>query len=345
MLYVSFNQDNGCFACGTDSGFRIYNVEPFRETFRRAFSNGGIGIVEMLFRCNLLALVGGGRNPRYPTNKVMIWDDHQSRCIGELMFKSEVKAVKLRRDKVVVVLTTKIFVYRFSDLKLLDQINTLANPKGLISLCPDAGNCVLACPGLSKGSIRIELYDLSKATLIKAHDAELACFALNMDGSRIASASEKGTLIRVWDCHTGEPIKELRRGVDRAEIYCLSFNFSSTYIACSSDKGTVHIYSLTSDAANNSQHTPYQAPPQHSTEVNNSTSGLSFMRGLVPGLVPKYFGSEWSCAQVRGIEGRSICAFDKDLPRITVIIHLHHCMHVSMFIYVGLIFGWYILNM
>lgn len=252
----------------------------------------------------------------------MIWDDHQSRCIGELMFKSEVKAVRLRRDKVVVVLATKIFVYRFSDLKLLDQITTLSNPKGLIGLCSDSSNCVLACPGLSKGSIRIELYDLSKATLIKAHDAELAQFALNSDGSRIASASDKGTLIRVWDCHTGEPLRELRRGVDRAEIYCLSFNPTSTYLACSSDKGTVHIYSLTDTGAsgpNASQQQQQEQQRQQQQIEANATSGLSFMRGLVPGLVPKYFGSEWSCAQVRGLEGKIICAFDKDLPRITVL--------------------------
>ena len=56
LLYVGFNQDSSCFACATVNGFAIYNIDPYRETFRRVFTSGGIGIVEMLFRCNLIAL-------------------------------------------------------------------------------------------------------------------------------------------------------------------------------------------------------------------------------------------------------------------------------------------------
>jgi WD40 repeat protein len=313
----------------------------------------------------------------------MIWDDHQNKCIGELKFRTEVKAVKLRRDRIVVVLDTKVFVYRFKDLKLLDSITTVSNPKGLISLCPDKNN-VLAIPGLAKGSIRIELYDISKATLIKAHDTDLAQFSLNTDGSRVASASEKGTLIRLWNCFTGEPLRELRRGMDRADIYSIVFNQQSTHIACSSDKGTIHIFSLlappppakggaggvggegmgspptsarwassdnasspsassdvnlttrSSSVVSNKQQPKYDSEDYHhhsgrensmstggaSSNNNNKTGmmGIGFLKGILPsGFVPKYFESEWSFAQVRGIEGKAICAFSKDSSKIHII--------------------------
>jgi WD repeat-containing protein 45 len=217
ILHISFNQDYGCFAAGTKSGFRIYNCDPFREIFRRDLAaeggvgagGGGIGVVEMLFRCNILALVGGGDNPHYPPNKVMIWDDHQSRCIGELSFRSPVRGVRLRRERIIVVLENKIFVYNFADLKLLHQIDTLSNPKGLCAVSQQPGSIVLVCPGAQKGQVRVEHYKTRKTKFINAHTSRIACFALSQDGRLIATASTKGTLVRIYNAAEGNLLQEV----------------------------------------------------------------------------------------------------------------------------------------
>lgn len=308
LLSLSWNQDYGCFAAGTSHGFRIYNCDPFKETFRRDLKSGGFGIVEMLFRCNILALVGGGANPQYPPNKVMIWDDHQSRCIGEFAFRSDVRAVKLRRDRIVVVLEHKIYVYNFQDLKLLHQIETLSNPRGLCCLSHHANTSVLACPGLYRGQIRIEHFGLKVTKLISAHDSQIACLTLTLDGLLLATASVKGTLIRIFNTMDGTRLQEVRRGADRADIYSIALSPTVQWLAVSSDKGTVHIFSLRvrvvgEDASNQNLVIPGPGLGQQNlsaldalvspTTGANTSSSLSFMKGVLP----RYFSSEWSFAQ------------------------------------------------
>lgn len=254
----------------------------------------------------------------------------------------------------------------------MDHVETTENPRGLCALCALPSSNVLAVPGAVPGRVRVELYDLKKTTLIAAHETALACIALNPNGSRLATASEKGTLIRVYDTSTGELLQELRRGTDKADVYCLAFNSSSTMLAVTSDKGTVHIFKLkdhntttistelTSSASSMNSGRIVSAPPtvselpestQSSSSISSSSSSSLSARdttaaptsnlvtqpqtegfssdesaragganfNFIKAIMPRYFSSEWSFAQFRIPEGKSICAFGSEPNTIVVV--------------------------
>jgi hypothetical protein len=58
-IQVFYSILKGMFCVGTDTGFRVCNALNSTEKFQRDLK-GGIGHVEMLYRSNILALVGGG---------------------------------------------------------------------------------------------------------------------------------------------------------------------------------------------------------------------------------------------------------------------------------------------
>jgi autophagy-related protein 18 len=91
------------------------------------------------------------------------------------------------------------------------------------------------------------IYDATKleaANVIDAHNSPLSCIALNSDGTLLATASEKGTIIRVFSVPGGEKLYQFRRGSIPAKIYCMSFNSTSTLLCVSSATETVHVFRL-----------------------------------------------------------------------------------------------------
>ncbi len=204
------------------------------------------------------------------------------------------------------VLLNQVFVYNFTDLQLLYQIKTCSNPAGLCALSPYA-NTVLACPSENIGHVRVKLFDMGNKELeIPAHNGMLSQLCLSTDGKLLATTSEKGTLIRIFDTATGERLREFRRGAERAEIYSLAFSPNSKYVCCSSHRGTIHVFSLEKEATQ-----------VETTDANrNQQSSFSFMKGVLP----SYFSSEWSFVQAHlGKECKSVCCFGQDSKSLIVL--------------------------
>lgn len=81
-------------------------------------------------------------------------------------------------------------------------------------------------------------------SIILAHTSSLSALSTNPSGSLIATASNKGTLVRIWDAQSAKLVKELRRGTDSAQIFGIAIRPDGGAVAVSSDKGTVHVWNL-----------------------------------------------------------------------------------------------------
>jgi hypothetical protein len=95
------------------------------------------------------------------------------------------------------------------DFKVICQVETFANPKGLCVVSQLDDSMVLVCPGLQKGQVRVNHYAKKKINYVWAHDSSLACFGLTIDGKFLATSSTRGTLIRVLDTENGALLQEV----------------------------------------------------------------------------------------------------------------------------------------
>ncbi|SMN22358.1 similar to Saccharomyces cerevisiae YGR223C HSV2 Phosphatidylinositol 3,5-bisphosphate-binding protein, plays a role in micronucleophagy [Maudiozyma saulgeensis] len=263
---VTFNQDDSCFSVATDDGFKIFNTFPLQIKLIQHFEDyddkaKGIGKTRMLNRSNYIALVGGGKEPRYPLNRLIIWDDLVGKESIKLNFMSAVRQVYISRCFIVVILDSKISLYSFGKTpkRLMDDIDipsgSFVDYKSTNSHDDNSSNGIL-CYESNKYRGQIHVMNLDKirkndkqdrilpTMIIKAHKSDIQMIKLNHQGTMLATCSKKGTLIRVMNVQNGTLINEFRRGIENAEIYDMEFSPRGSKLAVISNKQTLHVFEL-----------------------------------------------------------------------------------------------------
>ncbi|KAL8841401.1 MAG: hypothetical protein Q9176_003281 [Flavoplaca citrina] len=301
MNFVTFNQDYSHLAIGTPRGFRIYTTDPFSKCFET--KHGDIALLEMLFSTSLVALI---LSPR----RLQITNTKRQSTICELTFPTAVLAIRLNRKRLAVVLEDQIYLYDISNMKLLHTIETSPNPNAIVALSPSSESCYLAYPLPQKsppvnlvnthashappttdhippttGDVLIfDALKLEAINVAEAHRSPLSCISINNTGTLLATASDKGTIIRVFAIPSAKKLYQFRRGSMPSRICSMAFNSTSTLLCVSSASDTVHIFKLATTGQSSTQadsakrkdsmdSTTVRPRSSHSSQ-NNTTSAI-----------------------------------------------------------------------
>ncbi|KAF8004972.1 hypothetical protein HF325_000429 [Metschnikowia pulcherrima] len=282
---VTFNQDASCVALGLNIGYRIYSCKPDIIKCSHARREDSVGIVEMLYRTSLVAVVGLGEEVGSLPRKLKILNTKRQTTICDLIFPSTILLVKLSRQRMIVLLEEQIYIYDIRNMELLHTIETSPNLNLLCALSEDLGTngdglSLLAYPSPPKtithesllvngintnggsqsaqnniqsvsnapnrvgDAIIFDLVSLQPLAVIEAHKSALSAMCLSKDGSLLATASDKGTIVRVFNVHTGVKLYQFRRGTYPTKIFSISFSNDNKYIVATSASETVHVFRL-----------------------------------------------------------------------------------------------------
>lgn len=231
-----------CGPSSTFGGMSLQLVTRFpsldgHSTPKQATSVGtAVGSMALLgdFIC---AVSGGGEHPIGPLNQVLLFT-------GTTLERSVKVSHAVRRivlvPQMILVLTTSTFeICSFAGVMLFCYLGAcggdLAHPPA-----PLATHLVSMLAAFSEVNGTVKILQLSLpdpalalsvgprepivlTTIEEVHKNTLSSMCFNFDGSLLATCSERGTLIRVWNVCNGGLVKELRIGIRQDSLGALCF--------------------------------------------------------------------------------------------------------------------------
>ncbi|KAL6896901.1 hypothetical protein ACP4OV_007473 [Aristida adscensionis] len=348
LVHVAFNSTATHFVAATATGIRVFACNPLRHVYSKSgFDTAGEVTCADLVPAGPLVVAVVFREPPAAAAaaaadddgcgqgdyKVRYWNELYCEMMPRMSpsCRGAVRAVLHAGGHAAVAGEDRVTLHETSRhaVRRAGEFDTGPNPLGVCALAAangggGGGAFVLACPRPARGEVQVRRGGRGGRVDVPAHRACIACVALSRDGRLLATASSKGTVVRVFSTADGKKLQELRRGKDRADIHCMVFSPDSMWLAVSSDKATIHVFRINLESTSlapgeDGDGLQEAAATPAATATDKQGSYLSFFTGFVPGYL-KLSKAECSLAKFRLRQGvKYMVAFGREPYTVLII--------------------------
>lgn len=269
VISYNFNKKGDKFILVSQTGeLVVFDSHPIKVKFRTLISKfKNLMFAELVGDSDCIVIVS--KDPKSLTNIQTFYYENDGEKIPISIYVDYQVISMMADENYIYVLSDKhvyIYALRTLDLVKKHQTREISGNSDVFALTK---NNIYAYPGKLVGSIVVDsIGEDGPQISISAHDNDIAKIALNNSGEILATTSEAGTLVRIFNTSNGNRLHEFRRGSSQCKIHSMCFDKNSDFLALSSDSGTLHIFFL---------------------KKENERSFFSFISGI-----SDYFSSEWS---------------------------------------------------
>jgi WD40 repeat protein len=276
-INIDLNNTESYACIATNTGFMVFNSNPFKCVLTRNIE-GGIYRAKMLHKTNIILFVGKLETGAYPNNKLIIWDDIAQEIVSDISYTEPIVTFHATRRYVYVQTSKKLYVYELNTILLLKQFDMTQTP--VFAVSESEKDELVIYPSTEPGHVIVNSMDTHQVSDIHAHYGTIENLCISMDGKYLATASEKGTLIRMFSMENRKLLREFRRGIDYVRIHQLLFHPNSRILLAASDRGSIHLFNTEIDETAN-----LNVPANRQYE--------KYGMNMIKFALPKYFSSKW----------------------------------------------------
>jgi hypothetical protein len=251
---LSFTQNREFLCASLNTGFAVFSTNPWASVIHCPMPDQITNLAIAFPQSNLAVFAGSKGQRSFSERSVCVYDWSKQRPISDIECSEAVSNILGVGAIFVLVFPFEVRLYNYNPPSLTAQFHCATNPAAPCDVAERDSQAFVALTGRQVGYLKIvSISSASDYHEVIAANHPLTMIRFNRDATFVATASERGTLIRIINAVTGDIVGELRRGSFHANIVSLAFAPQGKFLVAYSDRGTIHLFGLEPTEPNGDQ--------------------------------------------------------------------------------------------